>query len=136
MQIEQKEKEGPSEHTAAILTCCMPMQDDLAFVKSRGNELNGSPGRVLIVEKRKAEAPAEAGGSGERSSWSVLWTPSRLEPGARLHPPTRHLGKHHPASWMRLTRVVRWTLLLGAQCLGQLQDLGPLLCWCRLMEKP
>ena len=26
---------------------------------------------------------------------------------------------------MRLTLVVRWTLLLGAQRLGQLQDLGP-----------
>ena len=61
------------------------------------------------------------------------------EPGARRHTPARHsqvVGKHHPASWVRVTRVVRWTLLLGAQRLGQLQDLGPQLCLCRLMEKP
>lgn len=80
--MNKKEKKGPSEHTTAILTCCIPRQDDLAFFKSRVNELYqvfyGSPGRVLIVEKRKAEAPAEAGGSGERSRWSVLWAPSRL----------------------------------------------------------
>jgi hypothetical protein len=74
--LNKKEKEGTSEHTTAFLTCCMPMQDDLAFFKSRVNELSpvfyGSPRRVLIVEKRKAEAPAEAGGSGERSSWLAL----------------------------------------------------------------
>ena len=83
--MNKKEKEGPSEHTTAILTCCMPMQEVLAFFKSRVNELSpvyyGSPGRVLVVEKRKAEAPAEAGRSGERSSWSVLWAPSRLSRG-------------------------------------------------------
>jgi hypothetical protein len=30
------------------------------------------------MEKRKTESPVEAGGSGERSSWLVLWAPSRL----------------------------------------------------------
>jgi hypothetical protein len=61
------------------------MQEDLAFFKSRVNELSpvfyGSPGRFPIVEKRRAEFPAEAGESGERSCWSVLWAPSRLSRG-------------------------------------------------------
>jgi len=52
------------------------------------------------------------------------------------HKTLQVVDKQHPASWMRLTRVVRWTLLLGTRRLGQLQDLGPLLCWCRLKEKP
>lgn len=110
----------------------MPKQEDLAFFMSRVNELSpvlyGSPGRVLIVEKRKAEASADAGGSGERSSWSVLWAPSRLGRGrgsilskgtpSRREAPSSELDASNSGCSMDP----------AARRMGQLQDVGLLLC--------
>ena len=98
--VNKKEKESPSEHTTAILTCgvlfSMPKQDDLAFLKAHVNELSplfcGNPGTVSSwrnVRDKPKPLLRQEGLANDPSVCPVDAIPA--EPGTRLHPPTRHL---------------------------------------------